>query len=911
MFASLAKSIFGSANDRYVRGLGKYVDAINALEPGYEALSDDELRYQTEALRQRLADGDKLDDLLPEAFATVREAAKRTLGQRHYDVQLIGGIALHRGEIAEMKTGEGKTLVATLAVYLNALEGKGVHVVTVNDYLARRDAEWMGQIYEFLGMSVGVIIPNITDEQRREAYAADITYGTNNEFGFDYLRDNMKYTREQMVQRPFNFAIVDEVDSILIDEARTPLIISGPTDDKSELYVSVDQIVKTFAPEDYEKDEKQRSVVLTEDGTEKAERMLEEAGLIEGRNLYDIVNTQAVHHLNQALKANVMFKKDIDYIVKDGKVVIIDEFTGRMMEGRRWSDGLHQAVEAKEGVYIEPENQTLASITFQNYFRMYPKLSGMTGTAMTEAPEFFDIYKMNVVSIPTNVPVLRIDEDDEFYKNITDKFSAIARELKDKQEAGQPVLVGTVSIEKSEMLSEYLEREGVKHSVLNARFHEQEAHIVAQAGRIGAVTIATNMAGRGTDIQLGGNLEFRMQDEFPDLVPGTPEYDEQAAKVRDEIVMEKQRVLEAGGLYVLGTERHESRRIDNQLRGRSGRQGDPGLSKFYLSLDDDLLRIFGPQTMFARLMNKNLEDGEAIISPWISKAIETAQKKVEARNYDIRKQVVEFDDVMNDQRKVIYEQRADIMDAETVSDVIADMRAETAASIVMAHCPPGTYPEQWDVDGLKESVDAVFGLQPPFEQWLEEEAVEQDILIERLQALADQHMADKLSQVEPERWDEVEKSILLQTLDHQWKDHLATLDALRQVIHLRSYAQKKPIDEYKQEAFLLFERLLITIREEVTRVLMRANVQIEAAPPPPLPDFITQHIDPFSGEDDTADIDAATGAVLSNLPPLGIPRADFPGGQAGVDTATAPVSRNAPCPCGSGKKYKHCHGQIA
>ena len=911
MFASLAKSIFGSANDRYVRGLGKYVDAINALEPGYEALSDDELRYQTEALRQRLADGDKLDDLLPEAFATVREAAKRTLGQRHYDVQLIGGIALHRGEIAEMKTGEGKTLVATLAVYLNALEGKGVHVVTVNDYLARRDADWMGRIYRFLGMSVGVIVPNLSDEQRREAYAADITYGTNNEFGFDYLRDNMKYTREQMVQRPFNFAIVDEVDSILIDEARTPRIISGPTDDKSELYVSVDQIVKTFAPEDYEKDEKQRSVVLTEDGTEKAERMLEEAGLIEGRNLYDIVNTQAVHHLNQALKANVMFKKDIDYIVKDGKVVIIDEFTGRMMEGRRWSDGLHQAVEAKEGVYIEPENQTLASITFQNYFRMYPKLSGMTGTAMTEAPEFFDIYKMNVVSIPTNVPVLRIDEDDEFYKNITDKFSAIARELKDKQEAGQPVLVGTVSIEKSEMLSEYLEREGVKHSVLNARFHEQEAHIVAQAGRIGAVTIATNMAGRGTDIQLGGNLEFRMQDEFPDLVPGTPEYDEQAAKVRDEIVMEKQRVLEAGGLYVLGTERHESRRIDNQLRGRSGRQGDPGLSKFYLSLDDDLLRIFGPQTMFARLMNKNLEDGEAIISPWISKAIETAQKKVEARNYDIRKQVVEFDDVMNDQRKVIYEQRADIMDAETVSDVIADMRAETAASIVMAHCPPGTYPEQWDVDGLKESVDAVFGLQPPFEQWLEEEAVEQDILIERLQALADQHMADKLSQVEPERWDEVEKSILLQTLDHQWKDHLATLDALRQVIHLRSYAQKKPIDEYKQEAFLLFERLLITIREEVTRVLMRANVQIEAAPPPPLPDFITQHIDPFSGEDDTADIDAATGAVLSNLPPLGIPRADFPGGQEGVDTATAPVSRNAPCPCGSGKKYKHCHGQIA
>jgi preprotein translocase subunit SecA len=677
MFAALARSIFGSANDRYVRSLGKYVDAINALEPQTEALSDDELRNRTELFKQRLAGGEKLDDLLPEAFATVREAAKRTLGQRHYDVQLIGGITLHRGEIAEMKTGEGKTLVATLAVYLNALTGKGVHVVTVNDYLARRDADWMGQIYNFLGMSVGVIIPNLADEQRRQAYAADITYGTNNEFGFDYLRDNMKYTREQMVQRPFHFAIVDEVDSILIDEARTPLIISGPTDDKSELYVSVDQIVKTFTEDDYEKDEKQRSVVLTEDGTEKAERMLEEQGLIEGRNLYDIVNTQVVHHLNQALKANVMFKKDTDYIVKDGKVVIIDEFTGRMMEGRRWSDGLHQAVEAKEGVYIEPENQTLASITFQNYFRMYPKLSGMTGTAMTEAPEFFDIYKMNVVAIPTNVPVSRIDEDDEFYKNITDKFTAIARKIKEKQQIGQPVLVGTVSIEKSEMLSEYLNREGIEHSVLNARFHEQEAHIVAQAGGLGAVTIATNMAGRGTDIQLGGNVDFRIEDELADMPEG-PERDSAIERIRREVAEAKQKVIEAGGLFVLGTERHESRRVDNQLRGRSGRQGDPGLSKFYLSLDDDLLRIFGPQTMFARLMNKNLEDGEAIVSPWISKAIETAQKKVEARNYDIRKQVVEFDDVMNDQRKVVYEQRADIMDSESVSEVIADMRADTA-----------------------------------------------------------------------------------------------------------------------------------------------------------------------------------------------------------------------------------------
>ncbi len=910
MFAAVAKSIFGSANDRYVRGLGKYVDAINGFEPTISALSDDELRGQTEKFRQRLAGGERLNDLLPEAFATVREAAIRTLGQRHYDVQLIGGIALHRGEIAEMKTGEGKTLVATLAVYLNALEGKGVHVVTVNDYLARRDAEWMGQIYRFLGMSTGVIIPNLTDQERRDAYNADITYATNNELGFDYLRDNMKYSRDQMVQRPFNFAIVDEVDSILIDEARTPLIISGPTDDKSDLYIAVDKLVKTLQPSDYDKDEKQKSVVLTEEGTEKSERMLEEAGLIEGRNLYDIANTQVVHHLNQALKANVMFKKDIDYIVKDGKVVIIDEFTGRMMEGRRWSDGLHQAVEGKEGVEIEPENQTLASITFQNYFRMYPKLSGMTGTAMTEAPEFFDIYKMNVVAIPTNVPVLRGDEDDEFYKTMPEKFAAIAKEIKVKQEIGQPVLVGTVSIEKSEMLSEYLEREGIKHSVLNARFHEQEAHIVAQAGRLGAVTIATNMAGRGTDIQLGGNIDFRIQDELGELEDGSKK-DNAIERIRQEVAEEKQRVLDAGGLFVLGTERHESRRIDNQLRGRSGRQGDPGLSRFYLSLDDDLLRIFGPQTMFARLMNKNLEDGEAIVSPWISKAIETAQKKVEARNYDIRKQVVEFDDVMNDQRKVVYEQRADIMDAESVSDVISDMRAETAVAIVAVNCPVGTYPEQWNVENLKESIDEVFALKPPIDQWLEEDAVDQEIITERLQKLADDAMASKLEGVDPDRWHDVEKQILIQNLDHHWKEHLATLDALRQVIHLRSYAQKKPIDEYKQEAFLLFERLLVSIREEVTRILMRAQLQLEAAPPPVLPEFITQHLDPFSGDDDTADIDAATGAVLSNLPPLNIPQPPLPQGQPQGGVVEAPISRNAPCPCGSGRKYKHCHGQLA
>ncbi|MDQ3247132.1 MAG: preprotein translocase subunit SecA [Pseudomonadota bacterium] len=911
MFAALAKSIFGSANDRYVRGLGKYVEAINGFEPTISAMTDDELRGQTDIFRRRLEGGAKLDDLLTEAFATVREAAKRTLGQRHYDVQLIGGIALHRGEIAEMKTGEGKTLVATLATYLNALPGKGVHVVTVNDYLARRDAEWMGQIYRFLGLTVGVIVPNLSDEQRREAYNSDVTYATNNELGFDYLRDNMKYSRAAMVQRPFNHGIVDEVDSILIDEARTPLIISGPTDDKSDLYMSVDTLVKTFGPEDFEMDEKQKSVVLTEDGTEKAERLLEEAGLIEGRNLYDIANTQAVHHLNQALKANVMFKKDIDYIVKDDKVVIIDEFTGRMMDGRRWSDGLHQAVEAKEGVRIEPENQTLASITFQNYFRMYPKLSGMTGTASTEAPEFFDIYKMNVVTIPTNVPVDRTDDEDEFYKNITDKFAAIAKEIKIRQEKGQPVLVGTVSIEKSEMLSEFLNREGIQHSVLNARFHEHEAHIVAQAGAMRAVTIATNMAGRGTDIQLGGNVDFRVEDELADM-PDGPERDAATERIKAEVAEQKRLVKEAGGLFVLGTERHESRRIDNQLRGRSGRQGDPGLSRFYLSLDDDLLRIFGPQTMFARLMNKNLEDGEAIVSPWISKAIETAQKKVEARNYDIRKQVVEFDDVMNDQRKVIYEQRADIMDAESVGEVITDMRSETVASIVAAHCPPGTYPEQWDVAGLKESIDEIFDLQPPVEQWLEEEAVEQELIVERLQKLADDKMEAKTVELEPERWQEVEKNVLLQTLDQFWKEHLSTLDALRAVIHLRSYAQKKPIDEYKQEAFLLFERLLIAIREDVTRVLMRSQFQLEQELPPlpVLPDFITQHIDPLSGDDDTADIDAETGAILSRMPPLNIPRPALPQGEDG-ELVSAPVSRNAPCPCGSGRKYKHCHGQLA
>ena len=911
MLGVIAKSLFGSSNDRYVKSLAPLVQKIAGFEPTLQALDDASLANQTVIFRERLAGGEKIDAILPEAFATVREAARRVLGMRHFDVQMIGGIVLHRGEIAEMRTGEGKTLVATLATYLNALPGQGVHVITVNDYLAARDAEWMGQVYRFLGLSVGVIVPNLSDEQRHAAYNSDITYGTNNEFGFDYLRDNMKYDRASMVQRPFAMAIVDEVDSVLIDEARTPLIISGPTDDKSELYMSVDAVVKRLAAEDYEKDEKQKSIILTEDGTEKVERMLEEAGLLEGANLYDFENTQVVHHLNQALRANMMFKRDVDYLVKDGKVIIIDEFTGRMMDGRRWSDGLHQAVEAKEGVAIEPENQTMASITFQNYFRMYPKLSGMTGTAATEASEFFDIYKMNVVTIPTNVEVRRRDEEDEFYKNTQDKFRAIAKKIREHAANGQPVLVGTVSIEKSELLSEFLTQEGVDHSVLNARHHEMEAHIVAQAGRLGAVTIATNMAGRGTDIQLGGNLEFRTNDELATLAEG-PQRDEAIQRIREEIAAEKDAVLAAGGLFVLGTERHESRRIDNQLRGRSGRQGDPGLSRFYLSLDDDLLRIFGPDTLFAKMMRNNIEDGEAIGSKWLSKAIETAQKKVEARNYDVRKQVVEYDDVMNDQRKVVYEQRADIMDAEDVAETVDDMRTETVNAVVGAACPPNSYPEQWDVEGMKAGLAELLALTPPVEDWLKEDALDAEMVEERVREAADTMVAEKAATLDPETWVQVEKSILLQNLDHHWKEHLATLDALRQVVHLRAYAQKTPINEYKQEAFSLFERMLDQIREDVTKTIAHAQFQYQQpADLPELPDFITTHFDPFTGLDDSNDRDAgSTGLIQSQLPPLQIVRPEA--ADLGEDPASweGRVSRNAPCPCGSGNKYKHCHGAV-
>ncbi|MCG2840816.1 preprotein translocase subunit SecA [Sandaracinobacter sp. RS1-74] len=927
----VAKAIFGSSNERFVKSLQPTVRQINALEPRYEAMGDEELQDQTRIFRERLASGEKLDNLLPEAFATVREASKRVLGMRHFDVQLVGGIVLHRGEIAEMRTGEGKTLVATTATYLNALEGKGVHVVTVNDYLAKRDSEWMGRVHRWLGLTVGAILPNMHDVERRLSYEADVTYGTNNEFGFDYLRDNMKYERAQMVQRAFNHAIVDEVDSILIDEARTPLIISGPTDDKSELYRQVDVIVKTFRPEHYEKDEKAKSIILTEGGTEFAERALEAAGLLEGDNLYDFENTQVVHHLNQALRAVHMFRLDTDYIVRDGKVVIIDEFTGRMMDGRRWSDGLHQAVEAKEGVDIKPENQTLASITFQNYFRLYPKLSGMTGTASTEAPEFYDIYKLNVVEIPTNLPVKRQDDQDEFYKNEADKFAAIVKAIGEKAKSGQPVLVGTVSIEKSEALSKFLTDAKVKHSVLNARYHESEAHIVAQAGRLGAVTIATNMAGRGTDIQLGGNVEFRVEDELSQ-VPEGAEREAAIARIREEVKAEREKVREAGGLFVLGTERHESRRIDNQLRGRSGRQGDPGLSRFYLSLDDDLLRIFGQQNMLTRVMNSGLEDGEAIVHPWISKAIETAQKKVEARNYDVRKQLLQYDDVMNDQRKVVYEQRADIMDADKVSDIVEEFRRDTVADLVSAHAPIGSYPEQWDIAGMKAAAETELNLIVPLEDWVKENAVDQEIFIERLNALMDEKMAAKQEGVPAESWIQVEKNFLLQSLDHYWKEHLATLDALRQVVHLRAYAQKQPINEYKAEAFQLFERMLRQVREDVTKMLAFAEFRMPDASAlpdlPELPDFLKLDGGPrlpsdrlpsdglgFAFGDRAASAAPGVFAMGDLLSTDEVEAARSVAHLFGADFAPEDpeswprtVSRNTLCPCGSGRKYKHCHG---
>jgi preprotein translocase subunit SecA len=845
-FGSLARKIFGSSNDRRIKGFRPRVEAINALEKELEALSDEALRARTDQFRKEIEDGKSLDDLLVPAFATVREASKRALGLRPFDVQLIGGMVLHGGGISEMRTGEGKTLVATLPTYLNALSGKGVHVVTVNDYLARRDAEWMSRVYGFLGLSTGIIVHGISDEERKAAYACDITYATNNELGFDYLRDNMKYERVQMVQRGHNFAIVDEVDSILIDEARTPLIISGPLEDRSELYTAIDTFIPGLVEEDYEVDEKQRTATFTEIGTERLENRLREAGLLKGASLYDIENVAIVHHVNNALKAHRLFQRDKDYIVRNDEVVIIDEFTGRMMPGRRFSEGLHQALEAKEHVKIHPENQTLASITFQNYFRMYSKLAGMTGTALTEAEEFGNIYGLDVSEIPTNVTVARIDEDDEVYRTVEEKFRAIVREIREAHAKGQPTLVGTTSIEKSEFLAEHLRKEGfADFQILNARHHEQEAWIVAQAGRPGAITIATNMAGRGTDIQLGGNADMRIQQELGDM-PAGAERDAAERAIREDVAKLKQQALSAGGLYVLATERHESRRIDNQLRGRSGRQGDPGRSKFFLSLQDDLMRIFGSDRMDGMLQKLGLKEDEAIIHPWINKALEKAQKKVEARNFDIRKNLLKYDDVMNDQRKVVFEQRIQLMDGDSLGETTAEMREDVVDDLVNKHIPENAYAEQWEIAELKEGVRVSLNLDLPVEEWAAEEGIDEEQIRERIMSAANAAAADRAERFGPDIMAYVEKSVVLQTLDHLWREHLVNLDHLRSVVGFRGYAQRDPLQEYKTEAFELFQAMLGNLRQAVTSQLMRVELVREAAdaPPPQAPSQMRgEHID--------------------------------------------------------------------
>ncbi|WP_137391826.1 preprotein translocase subunit SecA [Rhodoligotrophos defluvii] len=912
-FSALTAKIFGQSNTRRLKRYSEKVAAINALEPEMEKLSDDELKAQTDKFKAQLAAGKTLDDLLIPAFATVREAAKRTLGQRHFDVQLIGGMVQHEGKISEMRTGEGKTLVSTAPGYLNALTGKGVHVVTVNDYLAQRDAEWMGRIYKFLGLTVGCIVHGLDDQQRREAYACDITYGTNNELGFDYLRDNMKFDLQDMVQRGHEFAIVDEVDSILIDEARTPLIISGPLEDKSELYLTIDEFIPRLAPEHYEVDEKQRTVTLTEEGNQLLETMLQEAGLLEGESLYDVENVSVVHHVNQALKAHKLFQRDRDYIVKDGQVIIIDEFTGRMMPGRRYSDGLHQALEAKERVAIQPENQTLASITFQNYFRLYKKLAGMTGTAMTEANEFLDIYKLEVVEIPTNKPVQRLDEDDEVYRTAREKYQAIIELVKDCRKRGQPLLVGTASIEKSEILSAMLREHKIPHSVLNARYHEQEAQIIAQAGVPGAVTIATNMAGRGTDIQLGGNAEMRIKTELAD-VTDEEEYKRRADAILAEVEERKAQAIAAGGLFVVGTERHESRRIDNQLRGRSGRQGDPGRSRFFLSLEDDLMRIFGSERMDTMLQRLGIQEGEAIVHPWINKALEKAQQKVEARNFDARKNVLKFDDVMNDQRKVIFEQRIEIMRGEEVSETIDDMRHQVVHDLVAEHIPERAYAEQWDAAGLHQRVQEVLNFDLPIEDWAREEGIADEEIRERILKAVDEAYEAKRQRFTPEIMRQIEKAVLLQTLDHLWREHLVMLEHLRQAVGLRGYAQRDPLNEYKTESFTLFEGMLAKLREAVTAQMMRVEIMQEAPPPEllrhdALPPMQAHHADPFTGEDELAL------AMAEAEGRFGRQAARFGAASAAAVDPNNPatwgkVQRNAPCPCGSGRKYKHCHGAV-
>lgn len=890
----LARKIFGSSNDRRVRSYQPRVAAIGALEEKMKALTDAELAAKTDEFKAQLASGKTLDDILVPAFAVAREGARRALGMRPFDVQLIGGMILNDNAIAEMKTGEGKTLVATLAVYLNALAGKGVHVVTVNDYLARRDAATMSKMYGFLGLSTGVIVHGLSDDERRAAYACDITYATNNELGFDYLRDNMKYERAQMVQRGHNFAIVDEVDSILVDEARTPLIISGPLDDRSDLYNTIDAFIPLLTPEDYEIDEKQRSANFSEVGTEKLENLLREAGLLKGESLYDVENVAIVHHINNALKAHKLFTRDKDYIVRNGEIVIIDEFTGRMMPGRRYSEGQHQALEAKEKVQIQPENQTLASITFQNYFRMYKKLAGMTGTAATEAEEFSNIYGLDVLEVPTNLPIKRIDEDDEVYRTVEEKFKAIIEEIKAANERHQPVLVGTTSIEKSELLANMLSQSGFKDfKVLNARYHEQEAYIVSQAGVPGAVTIATNMAGRGTDIQLGGNLEMRLDHELAEMEPG-PERDAKAEAIKAEIAALKQKALEAGGLYVIATERHESRRIDNQLRGRSGRQGDPGRSKFYLSLQDDLMRIFGSDRMDGMLQKLGLKEGEAIVHPWINKALERAQKKVEARNFDIRKNLLKYDDVINDQRKVIFEQRIELMDATDVSATVTDMRHEVIETMVGIHVPPNAYAEQWDVAGLKQKVATTLNLDLPVEAWAAEEGIAEDDIYNRIMEVADKAYADKAERFGPELMAYVERSVVLQTIDNLWREHIVNLDHLRSVVGFRGYAQRDPLQEYKAEAFELFQALLANLRDAVTTQMSRVELVREAPPAPTPPPMQAHHIDATTGEDDVGEGSLTQASERNPQDPK----------------SWGPVGRNEPCPCGSGKKYKHCHGAL-
>jgi preprotein translocase subunit SecA len=934
MIGAIARKLFGSANERRIRAYQPRVDAINALEPELAALSDDALRARTDDFKAQLADGKTLDDILVPAFATVREAAKRTLGQRHFDVQLVGGMILHEGKIAEMKTGEGKTLVATLPVYLNAVAGRGVHVVTVNDYLAKRDSEWMGQIYKFLGLTVGVIVHGLDDEQRKQNYDCDVTYGTNNELGFDYLRDNMKYRLEDMVQRGHIYAIVDEVDSILIDEARTPLIISGPLEDRSDFYNTIDKFIPALDKTDYEVDEKQRAVSLTEAGMEKLEQRLRDAGQLKSESLYDVENVSVVHHVNQALRAHKLFQRDKDYIVRNGEVVIIDEFTGRMMPGRRYSEGLHQALEAKEHQPIQPENQTLASITFQNYFRMYEKLAGMTGTALTEADEFLDIYDLEVLEVPTNMPLVRLDDDDEVYRTNAEKYRAIITLIEDCKTRGQPMLVGTTSIEKSEQLAEMLRQAGWEQhdftdpnafaalysgddgaakvkvfAILNARYHEQEAYIVSQAGVPGAITIATNMAGRGTDIQLGGNADMRIRQELADIEdPRSRERDPRADTIRTQIARLKEKALGAGGLFVLGTERHESRRIDNQLRGRSGRQGDPGHSKFFLSLEDDLMRIFGSDKLDGMLQKLGLKENEAIIHPWINKALEKAQQKVEARNFDIRKNLLKFDNVMNDQRKVIFEQRIELMREEAVAETIGDMRHAVVEDLVAKHVPENAYPEQWDVKGLKEELARVLSLELPVDEWAKEEGIADEELLSRIERRADEHMASKVAKWGPEVIRYVEKSILLQTLDQLWREHLLMLEHLRQVIGLRGYGQRDPLNEYKAEAFNLFEAMIASLREGVTAQLMR--VEIVSAPPEEqqpsqLPYMEAHKIDPNTGEDEMGFAAARLAPAMAGNGAQSVPRDPNNPGSWGK------VGRNENCPCGSGKKYKHCHGRYA